>query len=163
MDDTLGDRIVAAYTRAGLNRNQFAKALGAQYGNVIKWENNKGKPDADSFAKIAEVTGVSLDWLIRGEKAPVEVRVVERDLPASFAVWREQMAPPDLSPETARRMLETHFRFPPDEAYRWGQVYDLVRTEMSGRAAPAGTADTEDAGAVAKRAGLKKLAKRKKR
>lgn len=80
MDETeLGKRIVKAYDDAGLNRHQFAKALGTTYPNVLRWETGETKPKGAYLAKIASTCRCRLEWLMTGEGAQYEVGTVPVD------------------------------------------------------------------------------------
>lgn len=76
---TIGERIVEAYEGAGLNRNQFAQALGTTYANVIRWEKGETRPKGDYLAKIASVCSCRLAWLMTGEGPRRELRMVAID------------------------------------------------------------------------------------
>lgn len=81
-EETIGDRIVAAYTAAGLNRNQFTKALGTTYSNVMRWEKNETKPGTEYAQKIAEICGRSVGWLLgREDEAPTTSEPFHGDAP----------------------------------------------------------------------------------
>lgn len=62
-ESTIGERIIYAYRKAGLNRNQFAKAIGTTYANVMRWEKG-ATPGSGYIQAIAELTGVTTDWLL---------------------------------------------------------------------------------------------------
>lgn len=69
-ESTIGERIIYAYRKAGLNRNQFSKAIGTTYANVMRWE--KGTtPRSEYIQAIAELTGVTTDWLLGRSPWPV--------------------------------------------------------------------------------------------
>lgn len=74
---TVGERVVEAYTRAGLNRNRLSKLTGIDYAQIIKWEKGEARPSPDSLAAVAAHTGVSVDDLM-GRDAPA-AEVVTRD------------------------------------------------------------------------------------
>jgi ribosome-binding protein aMBF1 (putative translation factor) len=65
-DSTLGQRIREARDGAGLSQRQLADKIGATVRSVSWWENGDRMPDLVFFAKIAEATGVSIDWLYTG-------------------------------------------------------------------------------------------------
>jgi transcriptional regulator with XRE-family HTH domain len=63
----LADRIRTARKRARLSQVAVARQTGVTASAVSQWEHPSGtKPDVDRLVKLAEVTGVSLDWLIAG-------------------------------------------------------------------------------------------------
>jgi transcriptional regulator with XRE-family HTH domain len=112
IDADLGQRVMRAYLDAGLNRNQFAKKLETNYHNVIRWE--KGQvPGIDYLTKIADITGVSLDWLVRGVEKPT---TLEEDEGARAAVtellaqWDPRVygSPPDADEQ--RWIAQIDFR-----------------------------------------------------
>lgn len=61
---TLGDRLRRARREAGLDRAELADALGVTRTAVGQWENDIHAPKnlLDTAHRIAEVTGVDVDW-----------------------------------------------------------------------------------------------------
>ena len=57
----LGDRIKAA--RGALTQKEFAEKLGVDNTTLASWEIGRREPDLDSLTMIADLSGVSLDWL----------------------------------------------------------------------------------------------------
>lgn len=68
-DNALGDRIRSLREARGETRMEFAVAVGASEIRVGRWEMGIQRPEMDSLTRIAEATGSSLDWLVRGEEA----------------------------------------------------------------------------------------------
>ncbi|MGE0787699.1 MAG: helix-turn-helix domain-containing protein [Sandaracinaceae bacterium] len=64
MPDSLGARITAARLRAGLNRNQLARALGASWQQVDHWESDRVQPTLNSIRGLTELLGVTSDYLL---------------------------------------------------------------------------------------------------
>lgn len=62
-----------AIEQAGMKPSDLARKLEKHWHQVHRWIDKGTVPEADTLAKIAEATGVSLDWLMRGESR------VERD------------------------------------------------------------------------------------
>lgn len=148
-----GERLREAYENAGFNRNAFSRQIGAYYHQVLRWEDGQ-IPKPETLAKIAEVCGVTVDWLLRGGA------VVDReDVPGSLLLWESKLAPKSYDPKRNRpRLLATKFRFPPDEAYKWGQVWSLALDEIAGRGqTEAGRAETEAAKKEGDALGLRPL------
>ncbi len=71
--ETMGERIRRARKARKLLVNELDREIGTQPGYVSRLETDKfGAVGHDKLAKIGEVLGVSLDWLIRGEGAGPE-------------------------------------------------------------------------------------------
>lgn len=96
----LGARIrQARESREGLDViAEFSRRIQADRSAVGRWESGAGCPDAVNLRNIAEVTGVSADWLLRGFAAP--------SWRATFEEWTARPAQRDLSPR-ARIWLES--------------------------------------------------------
>lgn len=90
----IGQRIATAYRAAGMNRSQLAKAIGAGYSNVWRWETGEAAPSIESLALVAKATGTTIDWLQRGEDAD---RPEEPEPCPEFARWLAELAPGDLT------------------------------------------------------------------
>lgn len=63
---TVGERIKAAYLRAGLKRAAFARMVDVSYPTVENWEHGRTKPQADNLQRIADVTGFSASEIDNG-------------------------------------------------------------------------------------------------
>lgn len=66
----IGHRIAQARAESGLSQTQLAKAVGVTRGLVGQWESHVKKPGRENLGKIAEVTYVSVAWLLSGEGSP---------------------------------------------------------------------------------------------
>lgn len=65
--DTLGKRIrYARETLAGVTQAAIARQFGITRNAVSAWESDKTIPATPKLRKIAEITGVSVQWLIYG-------------------------------------------------------------------------------------------------
>lgn len=64
MSSTLSERIIEARKKAGLSQRSLAKLLGVTPPSVQKWENGQHTPDSLILEKMADVFGVSTDWLL---------------------------------------------------------------------------------------------------
>lgn len=69
---TLGQRIAAARTKAGLTQVELANKLSVSRQAITKWENDRGIPDIENLKALATLFGVSLDYLLAtsGEFSP---------------------------------------------------------------------------------------------
>ena len=91
MDASIGARVAEARKRAGLNRNQLARALGTSWQHVDHWEKGRTRPTLSSVRRLSELLGVSVDYLLglRGTPDLARSSTVERFL--------AELAPSDLS------------------------------------------------------------------
>lgn len=109
LDDprTMGNRIRIAFESAGMNQNQFARAIGGTWSNVYRWVKGESLPSLESYVRIAIVTGRSLDWLVFGQErrsVPVPCQELQR--------WLVEQAPSDLSPQERRELASMAFEAP---------------------------------------------------
>lgn len=65
----LNERLKRARNAVGLTQKAVAEHFGIQRVSVTQWELGETRPDQDKFGALANLYGVSLDWLIeeRGE------------------------------------------------------------------------------------------------
>jgi transcriptional regulator with XRE-family HTH domain len=91
VDGSIGERIAAARERAGMNRNQLARALGTSWQHVDHWEKGRTRPTVESVRRLAELLEVSVDYLLGLEEVPAERSTLERFL--------SELAPRDLTPQ----------------------------------------------------------------
>jgi transcriptional regulator with XRE-family HTH domain len=85
---TVGERIVEAYKKAGLNRNQLSKQTHLDYATIIQWEQGKKNPRGDSLVLVATATGFSVDEILG--LAPPPSAHLETDTsegPAAYQAW----------------------------------------------------------------------------
>lgn len=81
----LGENIYRLRTERNLSQGDFADALEVSRQSVSKWENNSAVPELEKLMKMAQLFGITLDELVKGEENPVppppptsEVPVTER-------------------------------------------------------------------------------------
>lgn len=101
----LNERLKRARTAVGLTQKAVAEHFGIQRVSVTQWELGDTRPDQDKFSALADLYGVSLDWLLdeRGDGPVDGAQPSTRSLlsPAKFiksrafkfyvAEWREFM------------------------------------------------------------------------
>lgn len=132
MASGLGIRLKEKREARGLTQLELAAKVGIRPETISRYEREEIDPPSSTLGLIARELGVSMDWLAGGAR-PLESRVESDEVPESFTTWRTTMAPSDVSPEIAARMLETHFRYPPEDAWRWNVIYQEVLAEARGR------------------------------
>lgn len=64
----LGEKILIERKKSGLSQGQLADMLGVTRQSVSKWESGAAVPELAKLVAIAEVVGVSLDYLVREQE-----------------------------------------------------------------------------------------------
>lgn len=62
----IGERITQAREAAGLDRPAFAAALKLAYETAWRYEAGERVPRPEALAQIAQLLGVSMEWLVTG-------------------------------------------------------------------------------------------------
>ena len=106
-------------SKSGISQGQLAKSVGVSPGNVSDWEVGKTKPGYVALAALARFFGVSADYLLELDEAPVKTGVdLER-------VKLEQGLSCDGSPLKAEEAdLIAMFRLLP--SYEREDLFDLI-------------------------------------
>ena len=106
-------------SKAGISQGQIAKSVAVSPGNVSDWEVGKTKPGYVALAALARFFGVSADYLLELDEAPVKTGVdLER-------VKLEQGLSCDGSPLKAEEAdLIAMFRLLP--SYEREDLFDLI-------------------------------------
>lgn len=157
-DPERGERIKLAYQRAGMNRNQFMQKVGTTYSNVMRWE--RGAFPRDHISKIAEVTGRSETWILKGEDAervePAD-ELIRTGLHELISDWDpDTMGPPPSDAEARKLATNPYFRGAVIKEALRAALYEL-RREEKGRP----SASRPELAPPAPRPGRRKLANRK--
>ena len=66
--EKIGDRIKSKRKELGLTQAELGEKLNVTDRAVSKWEQNEGNPDMSIIADLADILGVSLDYLITGKE-----------------------------------------------------------------------------------------------
>ena len=69
---TTGEKIKSARTEAGLSQEQLAEKLNVSRSAVAKWESEGGTPDIENLKNIANLLGVSIDYLLKESEEYVQ-------------------------------------------------------------------------------------------
>ena len=64
----LSIRLQEAREVCGLSPREVAERLNVTQQAVSNWEKGRSFPDVGNLVKISDLYGVSLDWLLKGEK-----------------------------------------------------------------------------------------------
>ena len=82
MNANLGTKIAAKRKDIGLSQIEFADRLSVTRQTVSRWENGTVMPDIDKISDIAEILGVSCDYLLRDD-----IEKDEYDKERPFRQW----------------------------------------------------------------------------
>ena len=75
MKSSINENIKFYRKEKGFTQEQLAEAMGVSVGAVSKWERGESSPDIAVLVEIADLFGVTLDYLVRSEN--IENAVVE--------------------------------------------------------------------------------------
>lgn len=73
MQDTLGARIAALRKRKGMTQEELAQKMEVSSQAVSKWENDVSCPDIQSLPRLAKLLGTTVDELLTGMEAQVQL------------------------------------------------------------------------------------------
>ena len=76
----MGARIAALRREAGMNQAQLARALQVSPSAVGMYEQGRREPSAQILLNLAEIFGVSVDYILSGIPGESEARKLERML-----------------------------------------------------------------------------------
>lgn len=68
----VGQKLQIARNKQGLTQEQIAQQLQVSLQTISNWENNKSYPDIVSLITLSELYQISLDQLLKGDKAMIE-------------------------------------------------------------------------------------------
>jgi transcriptional regulator with XRE-family HTH domain len=66
---TFGEKLKKARIDAGFTQSELANVLMVSRAAIAKWESDRGIPEVSNLKQIAEVLGVSIDYLLDDESA----------------------------------------------------------------------------------------------
>lgn len=68
----IADRIINAMNRTGISQRQLADATGMTEATISRYVKGKRIPSAEALGRIADVLGVTTDYLIAGKTEPTK-------------------------------------------------------------------------------------------
>ena len=69
---SIADRIINALNRCGISQRQLADAVGMTGATISRYIKGKRIPSAEILGRIADVLGVTTDYLITGKTEPTK-------------------------------------------------------------------------------------------
>jgi transcriptional regulator with XRE-family HTH domain len=83
---TFGEKLREARKAAGLSQEQFAEKMSVSRSAVAKWESDKGLPDVNNLKVMAQLLGVTIDYLLDDDeklnlsetKEPIDLESFEK-------------------------------------------------------------------------------------
>ena len=70
--EVVGKRIKEALDKAGVSQRRLSQALNLSDPSITAYVQGTSEPSAQGFAVIAELCGVTIDWLITGRNPEIE-------------------------------------------------------------------------------------------
>lgn len=70
---TVGSTIAKLRRQNGMTQSELAEKLNVSDKSISKWENGQGYPDITAFPTLAEIFGVSIDYLMLGESRGIAI------------------------------------------------------------------------------------------
>ena len=78
---TIGERIRILRKEKGWTQSLLGQMVELHGGHIGRYETNKSKPSTKALRKMAEVFGISIDELVRGDEKPtLEALIKDREL-----------------------------------------------------------------------------------
>lgn len=87
---SIAKRMKRVRTERGLSQERLAEQLNVSRQTVSKWENGLAVPSGDNLNQLGKALGVSVDFLLNGERAAAETPA---ETPAAAAPAEETPAP----------------------------------------------------------------------
>ena len=88
----LADKIMNERKRNGWSQEELADKLGVSRQSVSKWESAQSVPDLNRIIKLAEIFGVTTDYLLKEElENCVEQKVVKEDVEIDEEIYHVSM------------------------------------------------------------------------
>jgi transcriptional regulator with XRE-family HTH domain len=84
----IGQRMRTKREQLGLSQQQFADMIGVSKGAVGQYDIGYTTPRPKRFERIAEVLGVTVEWLLTGNEAEEKVRAQTTNEMAALALLR---------------------------------------------------------------------------
>ena len=78
----LNEKIIICRKQKGYSQEELANVLGVSRQSVSKWETGESLPDIHKLMSIAQVFGVSTDWLLMEDDIEVKEEKTSRNYPA---------------------------------------------------------------------------------
>lgn len=85
----LADKIIELRKKSGMSQEELAEKLGVSRQSVSKWESTQSTPDLNRILKMAELFGVSTDFLLKDE-----IDLVKHEQTETAEVFVDETEPP---------------------------------------------------------------------
>ena len=82
---TLGESITRLRTQKGWSQGDLADALDVSRQSISKWETDTSVPELEKLIRLSELFGVTLDALVRGERAETQTENAAHAAPPQSA------------------------------------------------------------------------------
>ena len=82
--DSIGDRLRKGRNRTGLTQDEVASKLGVTRSVIARYESETNDPPTENIVKMAEMYGVSADWLFC---------LTDDPRPIKEPIWKQEQKP----------------------------------------------------------------------
>lgn len=89
--ETLIRKMIELRKANGFSQAEIAEMLYASRQTVYKWENGQSIPNADNLKLLAEIYGVSVDWLLDYETEPLAVHTQNKELEEKITILQRRI------------------------------------------------------------------------
>ncbi len=106
----IGDKLKAARADAGMTQEQVAEALGVSRQTVSNWENSRTYPDIISVIRMSDLYVVSLDILLKEEKAMTNNKTTKQESSNPIRIiWQRARIPSGAATVWKRSLRSASF------------------------------------------------------
>lgn len=102
----LSSRLQKAREACGLSPRDVAEALYITQQAVSQWEKGKSFPDVGNLVKLSDLYGMSLEWLLKGEKTQVAEEIIEEKVTEVLDESAEEDRNFEIQKETKDRTFQ---------------------------------------------------------
>lgn len=78
---TFGEKLQSLRQKAGMSQDALAEKLNVSRQAVSRWERDETMPETEKVVALADLFGVTTDYLLRAEQARQEKQQAERSVP----------------------------------------------------------------------------------
>ena len=87
---TIGEKISALRREKGMSQDELSEKLDVSRQSVSKWESGKALPDSDKVLSLAELFGVSTDFLLRDTEEFIEEEAISEPVVEATSIpWTQ--------------------------------------------------------------------------
>jgi transcriptional regulator with XRE-family HTH domain len=101
-----GDRLKDLRLKKKMSQDELAKEMGLSRTTITMWETNQRKPDLDSAKALAQIFGVTTDYLLGNVEKPDRIAVAEPEIGEGWIAVVDEAKSSGLSPEDFKAFID---------------------------------------------------------